>query len=133
MTDGMASRLAVALDAAMYRRTMTPQMLADELGLNVVTVRRWLRGDHVMGLAEAQAAARVLRAPGDLFVYPPATREEALDMLARHDAGRPPEVSESPPAAGPGDVELGRQFARDAAARAPRPAARPRRSRPGPR
>lgn len=132
MQDNSA-RLAAAIDAAMSYRGVAPLDLAEELGVPVNSVRRWRRGETVPGTLSLQALAAALDVPGDLFVYPPATRGEAMAMMLRHDAGRPPEVSESPPAAEPGDVELGRQFARDAAARAPRPAARPRRSRPGPR
>ena len=79
------SRLGVALDAAMYYREVDESSLAALVGVDRATVYRWLRGVTAMSAEHAAAIATALDAPSDLFLRPPATRGEALAMMAAWD------------------------------------------------
>lgn len=71
----------VALQAALdYTRT-THAELAAKVGVAANTVSRWTRGESEMKAAYIGPVADALGVPTDLFVRPPASREEALTMI----------------------------------------------------
>lgn len=90
-------RVAVALQAAAYYRGMTTAQLAETVGVSVVTVRRWMRGERDMSISDASHLATVLDAPSDLLLRPPESRGAALAMMAAYDelrrSGAPPDPS----------------------------------------
>lgn len=101
MNTAYRARLGVALDAAMYYREVDEPTLATLVDVDRATVYRWLRGVTAMSAEHAAAIATALDAPSDLLLRPPATRGEALAMMAAYDEvrGRPagPPPAPSPP------------------------------------
>lgn len=77
-----------ALGAAMYVREMEPDDLGAAVGVDVQTVRRWLRGESSPSGANLLAILAALDAPNALLADPPLTRGEALALMVAHDQAR---------------------------------------------
>lgn len=82
------ARFSVSLTAAMFYRGLEPIELAARLEVNKYTIYRWMNGQHGPSAAEAARIAKVLDAPGYLFIRPAETRERALAMMGAYDALR---------------------------------------------
>ena len=77
-----------ALDAAMYFRSVDTDGVAEAVGVDVQTVRRWLRCESVPTGAHLVALLTLLDAPRELLAEPPLRRGEALALMVAHDAVR---------------------------------------------
>lgn len=76
------SNLTVALNAALTYANWTHQDLAEAVGVARNTVTRWATGRAEMKIGYVAPVADALGVPTDLFVRPPASREEAFAAIA---------------------------------------------------
>ena len=80
--------VGVPLDAGLYARTLDTGDLSAAVGVDVQTVRRWLRGESHPTGSHAISVLRALDAPPRLLDEPYLTRGEALALMVAHDAVR---------------------------------------------
>jgi transcriptional regulator with XRE-family HTH domain len=78
-------RVAIALKAAAFYRSVTKAELAGRIGASVESVRRWMRAQRSLSAEDAAKLADALDVPSDLLLRPPATRERAMAMLTAWD------------------------------------------------
>lgn len=85
------ARMGEALRVAMFYRNVSVEQLAVLVKRSSEQVRRWSRGEYGLKADVVVAIADALDVPTDLLLRPPASREEALAMIAAWDgmkAGR---------------------------------------------
>lgn len=81
MREGYQPTVSGVLRAILDYEGIDGEQLAERMGKSGPGVRKWLRGDAVPQRDNLVALADALDAPGELFVRPPATRDEVFAAM----------------------------------------------------